>query len=161
MHYSSRSSGASGGPDNSLVRVAPQQRGHRRSPEDFRLTDCGSWVFIGDLLFARNGSREPGQQVVRATRRRQAPLAPRASRAHFIRVPEFISEPITPLGASFDTGGMAMGEPGLPHQFRWRKKEFVVAEVLERWKDHGDCRNAAANIMCASTASASAPPMAR
>ena len=51
----------------------------------------------------------------------------------------FISEPIVPLKASFDTGGMARGEPGLPHQFRWRKTEFTVARVLEQWKGHGDC----------------------
>jgi phosphoribosylglycinamide formyltransferase-1 len=53
----------------------------------------------------------------------------------------FVSEPILPVEASFDTGGMARGEPGLPRKFRWRKKEFIVAEVLERWKEHGDCRH--------------------
>ncbi|HEV3271272.1 MAG TPA: DUF6504 family protein [Candidatus Methylacidiphilales bacterium] len=53
----------------------------------------------------------------------------------------FISEPIVPVGAGFDTAGMARGEPGLPQKFRWRKQEFVVAEVLERWKEHGDCRH--------------------
>jgi len=53
----------------------------------------------------------------------------------------FISEPILPMEASFDTGGMARCEPGLPQKFRWRKKEFIVAEVLERWKEHGDCRH--------------------
>jgi hypothetical protein len=51
----------------------------------------------------------------------------------------FISEPIVPLDASFDTTGMARGEPGLPRKFRWRKKEFHIAEVLEMWKEHGDC----------------------
>jgi hypothetical protein len=53
----------------------------------------------------------------------------------------FISEPIVPLEASFDTGGMARGEPGLPNHFRWGKNEFTVAEVLETWKEHGNCRN--------------------
>ena len=53
----------------------------------------------------------------------------------------FVSEPITPVDGSFDPAAMARGEPGLPCQFRWRKKEFIVAEVLERWKEHGDCRN--------------------
>jgi len=53
--------------------------------------------------------------------------------------PSFVSEPITPLDASFDTDGMAQGEPGLPRKFRWRKKEFAVAGVLEKWKEHGDC----------------------
>ena len=51
----------------------------------------------------------------------------------------FVSEPITPLDASFDTAGMARGEPGLPRKFRWRKTEYTVARVLEQWKEHGDC----------------------
>jgi hypothetical protein len=53
----------------------------------------------------------------------------------------FISEPIFPVAASFDTRGMAQGEPGLPQKFHWRNNEYFVAEVLERWKDHGDCRH--------------------
>ncbi len=53
----------------------------------------------------------------------------------------FVSETITPLEASFDTRGMARGEPGLPRLFRWRKKEWSVAEVLEQWKEHGNCRH--------------------
>jgi len=53
----------------------------------------------------------------------------------------FLSEPIIPVDASFDTSGMARGEPGLPQKFRWRNKEFLVAEVLEQWRDHGDCRH--------------------
>jgi phosphoribosylglycinamide formyltransferase-1 len=51
----------------------------------------------------------------------------------------FVSEPITPLDGSFDTAMMARGEPGLPHRFRWRKKEWAVAEILEQWKEYGDC----------------------
>jgi len=51
----------------------------------------------------------------------------------------FISEPITPLDQSFDPSGMARGEPGLPHKFRWRKQEFSVARILEQGKDHGNC----------------------
>jgi phosphoribosylglycinamide formyltransferase-1 len=51
----------------------------------------------------------------------------------------FVSESIIPLETSFDTDGMARGEPGLPKKFRWRKKDFIVAEVLERWKEHGTC----------------------
>lgn len=53
----------------------------------------------------------------------------------------FVSETLTPLEASFDTDMMARGEPGLPHKFRWRTKEWEVAEVLESWKEHGDCSN--------------------
>ncbi|MCE0484006.1 MAG: DUF6504 family protein [Methylacidiphilales bacterium] len=51
----------------------------------------------------------------------------------------FVSETITPLEGSFDTRGMARGEPGLPWKFRWRRQEWEVAEVLEQWKVHGDC----------------------
>jgi hypothetical protein len=53
----------------------------------------------------------------------------------------FVSEPLTPLGGSFDTALMAQGEPGLPQRFRWRSREWHIATVLEKWKDHGDCRN--------------------
>jgi hypothetical protein len=51
----------------------------------------------------------------------------------------FVSEPLTPLDQSFDADRMAQGEPGLPHIFRWRKQEWRVGEVLEQWKEHGDC----------------------
>ncbi|MEO6845810.1 MAG: DUF6504 family protein [Chthoniobacterales bacterium] len=50
-----------------------------------------------------------------------------------------ISENIEPLEASFDATRMAMGEPGLPRKFRWRKEEHEVLEVLEHWKEYGDC----------------------
>jgi hypothetical protein len=53
----------------------------------------------------------------------------------------FVSEPILLVDVSFDTAGMARGEPGFPQQFRWRKKLLTVAAVLERWKEHGDCRH--------------------
>jgi hypothetical protein len=56
-------------------------------------------------------------------------------------MPSFVSEPITVLNCSFDTAGMACGEPGLPQQFRWRKTDYTVADVLEKWKEHGDCSN--------------------
>jgi phosphoribosylglycinamide formyltransferase-1 len=53
----------------------------------------------------------------------------------------FISEPIAVTGGEFDTAGMARGEPGVPLRFRWRKREYAVAAVLETWKGHGACRN--------------------
>ena len=53
--------------------------------------------------------------------------------------PAFVSEPLTPLEESFDTAMMARGEPGLPRKFRWRRKEWEVAVLLESWRDHGDC----------------------
>ena len=53
----------------------------------------------------------------------------------------FISEPIQPVRGTFDAAGMSRGEPGVPLEFRWRKKLYTVADVLDVWKDHGDCRN--------------------
>ena len=47
---------------------------------------------------------------------------------------EFVSELIRPVAGSFDVGGMARGEPGLPSRFMWRDKEYAVAEVLEKNK---------------------------
>lgn len=54
---------------------------------------------------------------------------------------QFISEPIEPAGLTMDASRMAMGEPGLPRRFRWRKTEYEVADVIERWKDSAPCRN--------------------
>jgi len=51
----------------------------------------------------------------------------------------FVSEAIVPLDGSFDTAGMATGGPGLPRRFRWRRDVLEVAEVLESWKEYGDC----------------------
>lgn len=53
----------------------------------------------------------------------------------------FVSEPLRPLGESFDTALMAQGEPGQPHRFSWRGQDWHVAVILEKWKDHGDCRH--------------------
>jgi hypothetical protein len=53
----------------------------------------------------------------------------------------FISETIVPVKGTFDARGMAQGEPGLPQKFRWREKEFLVAEVLEQGKEYGSCRH--------------------
>lgn len=53
----------------------------------------------------------------------------------------FVSEPISPLGASFDTVSMSGGEPGLPSRFVWRGSEYAVAHVLEKWKTTGACRH--------------------
>ena len=53
----------------------------------------------------------------------------------------FISEPIQPVKGTFDSAGMSRGEPGVPLEFRWRKRLYAVSDVLDGWKDHGDCRN--------------------
>lgn len=52
---------------------------------------------------------------------------------------QFVSEPIQPDAASFDTGRMAAGEPGLPHRFTWRDHAYEVAELLDSWKQTGPC----------------------
>ena len=52
----------------------------------------------------------------------------------------FIGEPLTP-DASFDPLAMSNGEPGVPAKFRWRKRELVVAEVLETTREYGDCKH--------------------
>lgn len=59
---------------------------------------------------------------------------------------EFISEPIKPVEGTFDAAGMARGEPGLPHRFIWRDKEYTVAEVLEKWKESGPCKTGGGEI---------------
>jgi phosphoribosylglycinamide formyltransferase-1 len=53
----------------------------------------------------------------------------------------FVSEPLVPLDASFDTNLMARGEPGVPQKFRWRNKEWTVAAILESRREYGDCRH--------------------
>ena len=47
---------------------------------------------------------------------------------------EFISEAIQPKAGSFDTSAMSRGEPGVPNEFTWRGRAFVVAKVIETWK---------------------------
>jgi Family of unknown function (DUF6504) len=49
-----------------------------------------------------------------------------------------VSRPLKPIGG-FDPREMANGAPGLPAKFRWDKNDLVVAEVLERGKEYGDC----------------------
>ena len=53
----------------------------------------------------------------------------------------FVGEGITPEDASFSVSPMAMGKPGLPRKFSWKGRRFSVLEVLEEWKESGDCRH--------------------
>lgn len=53
----------------------------------------------------------------------------------------FVGEPIVPDEASFSTGPMAIGGPGAPSRFEWRGRSHSVSEVLEQWKQTGDCRH--------------------
>ena len=54
---------------------------------------------------------------------------------------EFVSEPIEPVIATYDTGRMAVGEPGLPGKFLWRGQNFVIADVLRAWRETGRCHH--------------------
>jgi phosphoribosylglycinamide formyltransferase-1 len=51
-----------------------------------------------------------------------------------------VGEAITPEEGSFTVAAMVTGAPGLPRVFSWRGKRHVVSEVLEQWKEAGDCR---------------------
>jgi hypothetical protein len=51
----------------------------------------------------------------------------------------FVGEEIKPVVATFDTSRMAVGEPGLPHEFLWRGRTFEVAAVIRSWHETGQC----------------------
>jgi phosphoribosylglycinamide formyltransferase-1 len=51
----------------------------------------------------------------------------------------FVGEAITPEGQSFSVAPMATGRPGLPRQILWQGRSYSVLEVLEEWKEAGDC----------------------
>ena len=54
---------------------------------------------------------------------------------------EFISEQIKPVAGTSDPNAMLQGLPGLPQRFRWRDQEYILAEVLETWKEDGPCKS--------------------
>jgi hypothetical protein len=56
---------------------------------------------------------------------------------------QFISERIRPAPEAIETFRMARGEPGLPRRFTWRNREYVVAKVIESWKELGPCSSGA------------------
>ncbi|MEX0775037.1 MAG: DUF6504 family protein [Phycisphaeraceae bacterium] len=47
--------------------------------------------------------------------------------------PQFISDAIEPVAATFDATAMARGEAGLPGEFAWRGRRYRVVEVEEAW----------------------------
>ena len=53
----------------------------------------------------------------------------------------FVSEPIKPVAETFDTGRMAIGEPGLPRQFEWRGQIVEIVDILRTWRETGPCRH--------------------
>jgi hypothetical protein len=54
---------------------------------------------------------------------------------------KFVSESISPIAGTFDTGAMSRGEPGLPARFIWRNSEYTVARVLDKWKETSPCKS--------------------
>lgn len=58
----------------------------------------------------------------------------------------FVSEPIKPVVATYDTERMAAGEPGLPREFVWRGKTFVITDVLRAWRETGRCHHGSDEI---------------
>ena len=54
---------------------------------------------------------------------------------------QLVSESIKPVPGTMDVSGMLRGEPGLPKRFVWRKEEYEVHEVLEKWKETSPCRS--------------------
>jgi len=54
---------------------------------------------------------------------------------------DFVSEVIMPVAGTANTAGMSRGGPGLPERFIWREAEYAVAEVLDTWKETGDCKS--------------------
>jgi hypothetical protein len=56
-------------------------------------------------------------------------------------VEEFISEAIQPVAETMDATRMAMGEPGLPRQFRWRSQIVNITRVLNTWRETGPCHH--------------------
>jgi hypothetical protein len=63
-----------------------------------------------------------------------------------MKTEQFVSEPIKPIQGTFNATGMTRGEPGLPHRFLWRDKEYNVAQVLEAWKEDGPCKSGGAEM---------------
>jgi len=56
---------------------------------------------------------------------------------------KFVSDPIKPVAGTFDTESMTRGEPGLPSRFVWRKKEYVIARIMDKWKETSPCTSGA------------------
>ncbi len=57
---------------------------------------------------------------------------------------QFISEQIEPIPGTSDASAMVRGEPGLPNRFRWRDREYQIAEIISAWKEDGDCKSGSA-----------------
>ena len=58
----------------------------------------------------------------------------------------FISEAIQPAIADMLTDPMQSGAPGLPQEFIWRGKEFVVNEVVKTWSERSPCKHGSREV---------------
>lgn len=55
-----------------------------------------------------------------------------------VKQEKFVSEAIVPISLGAPT---VVGEPGIPIRFRWRRAEYEIGRVIEKWKTAGDCRH--------------------
>lgn len=54
---------------------------------------------------------------------------------------QFICEQIKPVEGTLDTSSMSIGEPGFPGKFIWRKQEYELDTILEKWKETTNCKH--------------------
>lgn len=57
---------------------------------------------------------------------------------------KFVSEPIKPVVATADPNAMAVGDPGLPHEFTRRSKTLGIAAVFRTRRETGPCTHGSA-----------------
>jgi phosphoribosylglycinamide formyltransferase-1 len=51
----------------------------------------------------------------------------------------FIGADLISVTATSDTARMAVGEPGLPREFRWGDQTVTIVDVRRSWHDTGPC----------------------
>ncbi len=54
---------------------------------------------------------------------------------------EFVSEAIQPVAETIETARMAVGEPGLPQLFQWKRQTIRIVKVLKTWRETGPCHH--------------------
>jgi len=59
-----------------------------------------------------------------------------------------VGEAITPVGDAYETSAMAVGEPGLPREFKWGNQIFEVAAVRRTWRETGKCHHGSPERYC-------------
>jgi len=55
---------------------------------------------------------------------------------------QFVSQPLQPIGATFDPAKMSHGEPSLPVAFEWNDQQLKIRSQIRTWRstktDRGD-----------------------